>query len=99
MYLSNQDEVTNYFTIENQGLFSVDFSIDTSNVYTVNPQNGTIRGGALKIITVTLCLTEGCPTTTPSIIVRSVGLQTGACFEPLVIPLSRTVAGKIYGEK
>lgn len=57
-YLTTYTSVRSYFTIENTGLFTVAYSVDGLGVYDVSPAEGSIRGGAVKIITVTLCLSK-----------------------------------------
>lgn len=93
-YLEADTMATQTFTIENTGLFEVQYEIDGQNGYTISPESGLIRAGSVKTITVELNVSTQV-VNTPHVIVRSVGTNTASCFSTLSIPASSRVTGII----
>lgn len=90
-YLSTDSSTSELFTIMNTGLFTVEYEIDNGGVYTITPSTGSIRGGSVKTISVTLDLANS-TLNTPHITIKSVGTLTGTCFTTLSLPVESLLA-------
>lgn len=89
-YATNDETSKTVLYLNNSADYSVDYFIEQTDAYIVNPGSGVIESGGSVKIDISAYMTLA---NLPALVINSVGIDTASCFEYLALDVKKVVAG------